>query len=140
MCNICQSDFYNSLYGFCAGENESDTIQLLKNHDAFEKTTNPIYTTASQLFTKATHLAKSSQCKPELIQRESSALEGVVNSFALGLDTQRETILQAQEVFKNMEQVHTLLSFWTLFSHPDNKSDTYILNQHNVKKIIYIHI
>ncbi len=111
MCNICQSDFYNSLYGFCAGENESDTIQLLKNHDAFEKTTNPIYTTASQLFTKATHLAKSSQCKPELIQRESSALEGVVNSFALGLDTQRETILQAQEVFKNMEQVHTLLSF-----------------------------
>ncbi len=79
---------------------------MLKNHDAFEKTTERIYTLANQLFTKATQLANSGQCNPDLIKQHSSTLEEAVNTFASGLDTRRETILQAQEVFKKMEQVY----------------------------------
>ncbi len=87
------------------GESESDCTQLLKNHDAFEKTTNRIYALASQLFAKATQLANSGQCNPDLIGPDSSALEEIVSAFASRLDTRREIILQAQEVFKKMEQV-----------------------------------
>ena len=85
-----------------AGEEESVTTKLLKSHDAFEKTAHPIYAVASQLFTKATHLANSGQCNPDLVERESSALEGVVNTFASQLDGRREIILQAKEVYTRM--------------------------------------
>ena len=87
------------------GEKESDTTKLLEAHDAFEKTAHPIYAMSSQLFTKATHLANSGQCNPDLVEQESASLEGVVNLFASRLDGRREIILQAKEVYKKMEEV-----------------------------------
>ena len=87
------------------GKSESDTTDLLRQHNAFNSSTEDISTLTKDLQIRAEELARSQDCNPAVIKKEAGSLQEVYDRFILQLSERRQIIVEAGLCFRKIDEV-----------------------------------